>query len=896
MPEWKPEILRRLAPLKLAPTREAEIADELAQHLEDRYQELLATGQSEGPAFRTAIDELKGEDFLARNLRPVERDLYREPIAAGKDSSNFFAGILQDLRYALRMLHKSPGFTAVAILTLALGIGANTAIFSMVKGILLSALPYPQPQQLYSINEVIPQWSGFAPILPVNSGNFLLWKSRCNAFAEMAAILVYPYNMTGVGLPRQVYVAQASPEFFSLMGVQPRLGRLFPPLAEAHGQSSEIILTEQLWEQVFHSDPEILGKPVSLNGSSYTVVGVLPSNFRFPEVFGHAPELFMPLELRGFDLVPGIGNFKYAVIARLKPRDSIRQALAQLNVVEAEIARKGDRLRGAAPGQFNLYAKLTPLRTMIVGPIQSALWILMAAAAFVLLIICANLANLMLARNAGRSHEIAVRAALGASPRRLAQQFLTEGVVLSAAGAVLGLFFAAFGLGLLVRNAPVDIPRMNNVRIDPSALWFTLGVSIIAALLFALLPALRLRRIAPVEALRSGRTATKGKQTARLYTGLVVSEIALCCVLLSGALLLVQSLTRVLRANRWMEAEHVLAINLTVPAYQYKTVPELYQFYSRVSEKVQGLPGVMSAGWVSKLPLLGTGWGDDFRFREVTPPPIRPEGEFRFASRGYLRTIGIPLIQGRWFSSEDQGQDVAVISENIARKLLQGRNPIGLHLLWENKASRVIGVVGDVRTAADSKTVFAVYAPIWSWNESDETLVVRTSMDPRAASSAIRNAIWSVNSQIAIPREELLKTIVQQAIAPRQYETFLGALLAAFAVLLAALGLYGVISYSVKQSTHEIGVRIALGAQRRDILRLVLWHGGRLALLGVGIGIVAASLLTRLLSSLLFGIRPTDPLTFASVVILLVLVALLACYIPARRAMRVDPMVALRYE
>jgi putative ABC transport system permease protein len=876
--------MRWLSRLFRKSKQDAQLDSELRFHIEQQIADNIAAGMPPAEARRRALAQFGGLEYVKEETR-------------GARGTHVIETLLQDIRYALRMLRKSPGFTAVAVLTLALGIGANTAIFSMLNGVLLSSLPYSQPGRLYSVNEVVPQFSSVSPILPVNTGNFLLWKKRCPAFSGMAAFLVYPYNMTGEGAPRRVYAALASSDFFSLLGIEPQVGHFFPPSEDFYGGNHDVVLTNQLWKDIFHSDPQILGKAVSLDGSAYTVAAVLPANFRFPELFSHTPELFIPLGLRGYSLVPGIGNFNYSVIARLNPGISVRQASVQLDTVEAELARKGDRLRGAAPGQFNLYAKLTPLKTMIVGPAESALWILMAAAGFVLLIVCANLASLLLVRNAGRSHEVAVRSAIGASPGRLAQQFFIEAFCLSVAGGAAGLFLASFGLKLLVRNAPLGIPRLDNVRIDSAVLWFMLAISFIATMLFALLPALRLARVAPIEALKSfGPTATKGKRVLRLHSGLVVSEIALCCVLLSGALLLVKSLAHVLDVNRWMGDEHVLAVSLTTSPYQYKTIPDRYQFYLNVSDKVQALPGVKSVGWVSKLPLLGTGWGDDIYFQEIGRPSISDMGEYRFASPGYLSTIGLPLIQGKWFSSEFSGQDVAVISGSVAKAFLRGRDPIGLHLKWEGKVFRVIGVVADVRESADGKTGLTVYVPLWSFNEQDETLVVRTSVDPRAAASEIRAAIWGVNSQIAIPQEETLEGVVNASVAPRQYETVLGALFAILALVLAALGLYGVISYSVSQRIYEIGIRMALGAQRRDILRLVIGQGGKIALAGIAAGIIVSLASTRLIQSELFGVTAADPLTFVSVVVFLLCVTLMAVYIPARRAMKVDPLVALRYE
>lgn len=801
--------------------------------------------------------------------------------------------VLQDLKYGLRQLRHSPGFTAIAVITLAAGIGANTAIFSMVNGVLLRALPYRQSGRLYTINEVVPQFSRLYPWLPVNSGNFFRWRERSTAFSGMAEFEAATFSLTGIGEPRQLHGAVVLAGLFPLLGVQPALGRTFLPDANRPGHDHEVIITHELAQELFGADAHVIGRSLDLSGTPHTIVGVLPAGFRFPKLLAVAPQIFKPFALGSYDSGAGAGlsDFNYTVIARLKPGVKPEQALAQLNVIEEQIAQKDS-------SGFSLHALLKPLKTAIVGPAEQALWLLLAAAAVVLLIICVNLANLMLVRNTSRVHEVAVRSALGASPKRLARQLLTEASVLAAAGGGFGLLVAYWGLDLLVRNAPVGIPRVNDIRIDAAVLLFTLGISVVAALLFALLPALGLIRVQPVEALKSaGPTASGAKSKARIGGGLVVGEIALCGILLAGALLLIQSLAHVASANQWMNEEHVLTTDLLPPPNEYSGQGKLSQFYGAVARKVRELPGVESAGFVSSLPLSGDYWGDSIDFREAPNPPHTVRiGEFDFISPGYLSAMSLPLVKGRLLSENDRGAYVALISESVARRVLPGRNPIGMHLVWRRSAYEVIGVVGDVRTASDKPPNLGIYLPIWSFARGEETLVVRTAMNPSAAAASIRRVIWSVNPQVAIPREETLKTIVQTSVAPRRYETSLGALFALVAVLLAALGLYGVISYSVSQRTHEIGIRMALGAQRGDVLKMVMARGTRLALAGVVIGIGAALALNRLLAGMLFGVRPDDPATLAGVAAVLIAVALLACYLPARRATKVDPMVALRYE
>ncbi|MGH9396452.1 MAG: ADOP family duplicated permease [Terriglobia bacterium] len=894
MPEWKHEITKRLSGLKLEPAREAEIVEELSQHLEDRYQELLVSGIPAETAYRTALEELTGTNLLAEELQRVEHPVTQQPVVLGGGSrKNFLADLWQDLRYGLRQLRRNPGFTAVAIITLALGIGATTAIFSMVNGILLRALPYHQPQRLYVVREVVPQWNQYGPWVAVNGGNFLMWRRDCHAFSAYAALESVTDDLTGTGRPQQVHGARVSADFFSMLGIEPQIGRTFLAEEDKQGRNHVAILTHQLWQNTFHADPKIIGKGITLGGTPYTVVGVLPASFRFPKLLAQTPQFFRPLGLSQQESQPGNGMHNLTVVARLKPGITQQQALAQLDVIETQIAKRDS-------SGFGLEAMLVPLKTVIVGTAQQALWMLIVAALFVLLIVCVNLANLLLVKNAARVHEVAVRTALGATPRRLTRQLLTEALILAAAGGALGLLFAYGGLELLVRHAPLGIPRLHEVQIDPRVLWFTLGISVVAGLLFAVLPTLRLARVEPVEALKSaGPTVSGIKQGARLRGILVSSEVALCAVLLVGALLLAKSLMRVFSANAWLEEQRVLAVDVIAPPNESRTPAQRDKFFSTVLEKVSALPGVRSAGFTSKLPLMGDDWGNLIQFREA-PQPVkeRAMGEFRFVSPGYFKAIGMPLVKGRMFSVDDRGKDVAIISESVAQRVLPDRDPIGMHIEGSPSGPwcEVVGVVKDFRTGPDKPPALAVYVPLWEFSRREEALVVRTGMDPRGAATAIRRAIWSINPQVAIPREETLKTIVESSVAPRRFETLLGALFALCAVLLAALGLYGVISYSVSQRTHEIGIRMALGAQRSDVLKMVVRQGFILALIGVGAGLIAALGLTRFLQSLLFGVGPTDLETFVVVACVLVGVALLACYIPARRATKVDPMVALRYE
>lgn len=873
----------------------SEIDEELRSHIAIHADELERAGVPRAEAERRARIEFGGQ---ARFQEECHEAL----------GGHFIETLLRDVRFGLRMLRKNPGFTTIAVLTLALGIGANTAIFCMLNGVLLRELPYRQPQQLYVVSEDVPQFNAhvpFAPYFPVNAGNFLRWQGLCPAISSMALVGQYTLNMAGEGIPRQVNALRVSSAFFSVMDIRPQVGRTFLPEEDQLGRDHEVILTNRFWQGAFNSDPGIVGRSIRLDNDLYTVVGIMPASFRLPELpqlSSFTPDLFKPFGFQPWDLWPGLGGFNYSVLARLHPGADSQQALAQLNVVEARIGREGDARRHVSPGEFDLRASLRPLKTVVVGPAQRALWMLMIAAGFVLLIICVNLAGLMLARNLDRAHEVAIRTALGATARRLMRQFLLEGAILTAVGGTLGVLLASLGLRYLIRYAPLGIPRVGEIQIDPGVLLFTTGAAMACALLFALLPAFRLSKTGPVEALKiSAPTATGARETVRVRSALVAGQIALCSVLIAGALLLVESLRHVSRANQWMDEQRVLSIELAPPPGEFRTTQQADQFFSKLLEKIRNLPGVESAGVSSKLPLLGMAFVDGIDFREARQPPERHEtGQFRFVSPGYFQTVGLPLVAGRWLSEADRGKDVALISESVARKLLPGRNPIGMHLLWAQLAPltphEIVGVVGDVRTASDGPAVPTVYLPLWTFYQLPSTLVVRSRIDAAGLGKSISSAVWSVNPRVGISQERTLAAIVTSSEATRRYETALGAVFSIFALLIAALGLYGVVSYSVGQRTHEIGIRMALGAQRRDVLREVLGAGGRMALVGIALGLAAAFGLTRLMSAMLFGVSATDPITFAAVVLILLAVALAACWIPARRAMRVDPMVALRHE
>ena len=861
-----------------------QLTEEIRAHIEEKVEDLVAGGMAREDAEHAARREFGNVTLLEQRSREVW-------------GWTAFENFLTDARYGLRNMRQSPVFAVVAILTLALGIGANTAIFSMVNGILLRALPYERPPGLYAVYETIQIGSRTFQSIPVNAGNFLNWRRECRSFEGIAVLMPINKNLDLKSGAVQVHGARASANLLPLLGVQPQLGRNFLAAEDQSGSDREVILTHSFWQAHFQSDPEILGKPILLNGDSFVVVGVLPASFYFPkpdQLYSTpfagltAPiQFFIPLGLQPNEKKPGFSFHNFAAIARLKPGVSREQALTDLNAVEAQIV-KHDPNAGTA----RLQAELVPLKTAVTGQATAGLWILMAGAGVVLLIVCVNLASLLLARSLSRRHEVAVRVALGATRWRLLRQFVVEGLLL-----------AYDGLQALVRSAPVSIPRVGSISVDGRVLLFSAAVSLLAGLLSSVLPALRLSRTPPGEAMKAAALAASGPRgTVRLRNALAVSEIAMCSVLLVAALLLAESLGQVLKANEWLDANHVLTLDLILSPKEYTSSAKRYQLYDTAIRKIEALPGVRAVGLVSALPLQGEMWTDNLDFQEAPQSATNwQNANFRFVTPDYFRAVGLRLVKGRYFAPGDTGLPVVILSERVAKEVLDGRNPIGMHLRWGSPQGKsvlceVTGIVADARTSADRNAPLTVYVPDWIWSPYEMSLVARSEADARTTAMEMREIVRDLDRQIAVPHEETMSDVISRAVAPRRFLTELGTLFALFAAFLAMLGLYGVISLTVSQRTQEIGVRVALGAQPRRIMDLVLRQGARLALAGVAIGIAGGLGVAQLLKSLLYGVKPTDPVAFTSVAVLLTVVALLACYIPARRAMRVDPVRALRNE
>ncbi len=807
----------------------------------------------------------------------------------------------QDLGYAVRMLRRSPAFALIAILTLALGIGANTALFSIVNDVLLRPLSFPQPQQLYIVREIIPQMAQYYPLLPANLPDFEIWQRECHSFDQIAIAESTSMDLTGAGEPKEIHGVRASASLFGVLGVRPRLGRDFLPDEDQTGHGHAVILSDSFWRSEFHADPNMMGKSIVLDGAPYVVAGVLPATFHFPRQtggltgFSQRIDFFIPLG-GPLPYEQGlIGEFDFTAMGRLKQSVTAEQALAELNVVQARIAKE-------AKEDVDLRAAIFPLEAEVVGPARRGLLMLLAAVGAVLLIVCVNLANLLLVRVPRRMREAAIRAALGASRTRLVRQMLTESLLLALAGGALGVLFAHWSVQWLVNVAPVSIPRLDEVQVDARVEWFALALASVTGVLFGILPAWRIAHAAPQEALKSGATTvTEGRPSRRLRESLIGLEVGLSTLLLILGGLLTMSLFRVLNVEKGFAVSNVLDADVELPPQSYSKPESRLQFYDAVVRSVSALPGVRSAGWVSVLPLEGQGSVSDVGVANKKYSSFeQPIANYRFVSPGYLAAMGIPLRAGRLFNEGDRGHDVTILSQSTAEKLWPGENPIGHQIQASAGASpvnQVIGVVGDIHTThLDEPPLMMVYIPNSERPLNSSSLVIRTATDPIGIAAAVRGVIHNADAEVPIVALRPMSEIVSDSVGPRRFQMTLVLLFALSALLLAAMGIYGVLSYSVEQRRHELGLRMALGAQAPDLRRFVLRQGMMPVVAGLVCGIVAALALGQLVSSLLFGVNPADPLTITMVGLVVLAVGLTACYVPAARTTRIDPMVALRYE
>ena len=897
MPDFKTEISARLHELQLSPAREAEIVEELSQHLEQEYERALNSGASEEEARQKVREELNSSDVLRCELKNVERRVSHEPIASGKESAiNIFSDLGQDIRYALRMLAKSPAFTAIAVVALALGIGANTAIFSVVNAVLLRPLPFKHPEQLMMLWENAAHL-GFPKDTP-SPANFLDWQKQAQSFTGMAAMVEKSFNLTGVGEPERLEGRRVSANLFDLLGVPASLGRTFVADDDRPG-THVVLLSHALWQRRFGSDPSVIGRALALNGEPYTVVGVMPPFVQLPGFSTRNDQLWVPMAFPQEEATQR-GNHFLEVIARLKPGVTLKQAQVKMETIASRLAQQYpdyNKRRGAV---------VVPLHEQVVGDIKPALLILLGAVGFVLLIACANVANLLLARAAARQKEIALRLALGASRSRLTRQFLTESVLLALFGAGLGLLLALAGIRILGIFIPSSISQVQAISIDGTVLIFTALVAVLTGIAFGLAPAIQGSHLNLNDTLKeSGRDSSGGVKGHRARGLLVIGEVAISFVLLIGAGLLINSFLHLRKLDPGFRPDHLLTMKVDLSEVKYPDREHRSLFFDEVMRRIRALPGVQSAAVANNLPLTYNGDSMSISVEGLPDPPPdqRPDVIYRVIGPGYFGTMDIPIVRGRDFTDQDKGdsKDMVVISEKTAQHFWPDEDPIGKRLKPGSSTSNrpwqeVIGVVKDVRQndliAPTKMQMYFNYRQLK--NIPANALVVRTSIDPMSLAGSVRNTIWSVDKDQAVADIDTMEHIVAEAVARQRFSMFLLGFFAVIALILASVGIYGVMSYSVAQRTREIGIRMALGARRIDVLQMTVKQGLKLVGAGMLLGVGAAFILTRVMSTLLYGISATDPITFAGISVVLLAVAILASYIPALRATKVDPIVALR--
>ncbi|MEN3333459.1 MAG: hypothetical protein V7641_2824 [Blastocatellia bacterium] len=817
--------------------------------------------------------------------------------------------LLQDLRYSLRLLAKRPGFTLVAVITLALGIGANTAIFSVVNAVLLRPLNYNEPDQIVALWENVPTKGGRWRVAPAN---FFDWKNQNQVFAEMAAFSSSGFNLTGTGEPEQIRGARASQGYFSVLGVEPILGRAFLPEEYEPGKGQVVILDYGFWQRRFGSDSKLIGQTLTLDDKPYTVVGVMPAGIYPTWPMTAAGISFEPQQQQYWvpmsftaDWAANRYSHVLGVVARLKPGVTTGRAQTEMDVIAQRLEQDypaNNRDEGII---------ISPFINEVVGNVRPALFVLLGAVGCVLLIACANIASLLLAQLAARRKEIAIRAALGARRAHLVRQFLVEGLMLSLLGGACGVLLATWGIDLLLRMIPQNIPRLNQVGVDLKVLSFTLLLSLAASLIFGFAPALQASKTDLQEALKeAGRSSGANPSRQRFRRLLVVAQIGMAVVLVIGAGLLIKSFWRLRQVDPGFNPAHVVVMNLTIPPSRYREWHQISGFYTQLHERLQNLPGVRSATIAYDQP-LASNWINSFLIEgQPAPAPGQtPVENFRPVGHDYFRTLGIELLKGRHFTAQDDPghTGAAIINDAFARQYFPNEDPLGHRLQTDTPALmangpmptsfEIVGVVRDTKfNGLSAVAAPAFYIPARQFPLADMIVLARVEGDPLNYTQTLRDTVWAIDPDQPVNSIAALEHIVADDIAQPRFNMFLMGLFSALAVMLAAVGIYGLLSYAVTQRTQEIGVRMALGAQRRDIFKLIVGQGLRLTLAGVGIGLAAALLLTRFLSSLLYGLSATDFTTFAFVALLLAAVALIACYLPARRATKVDPMEALRYE
>lgn len=870
--------------------RDADLDEEIRAHLDLLTDEHLRQGMGLGEARRAARRAFGGVSQTAE----VYREQRRLPLVDA---------IGQDLHYALRQLRHHPAFTAAALLTLSFGIGATSAIFGVVDAVILKPLPYRDADRLVVVHEWTP---GGATPFPVNSLHFTEWRRASTSFESLALIGSMgdaAVNLTVGGRAEHVVAARASAALFPMLGIRAQLGRLFRDDEETAGRNQVVLVTDRLWRTRFGSDPQIVGRRIELNGLSHEVVGVLPPSFRFArlgqlyplDVAADRPDLWTPFTFRENEMIL-MGAFNSVCVGRLKPGRSIAQATAEIDAIQADISRR-------VSGGFDLRSRILPLQDQVVSRSRASLVLTFAAVVTVLLIACVNVTNLVLARISARRRELAVRAALGASSGRLVRQMVVESLVMSGLGGLGGAAIAFFAVRLILAAAPADVPRLDEVRLDLRFIAFTLAVVTVTGLLVSALPALRFGRARPCDAVGSGARATSDAGGSCARSLLVSAEVSLSAVCLIVAGLLLQSFVRVLGVDRGFETDRLVTADVNLLSRAYETPEARVRFIDTALERLRVEPGVAAAAVVNRLPLAGEG-SNGALLVEGTAADIplleRPLADFRTTDPGYFGAMQIALVAGRFFDDRDRQRPVAVISRSTAEQAWPGVNPIGRRFKVgrpERPWVEVIGIAGDVRgSSLDRPPSPVVYLPYWQMTPGGLSFIAKAAGDPAPVGAAVRTSLGALDPELPLGELRTMDELVAASVSQRRFQLQLVLLFGAAALLLAALGIYGVVSYAVVQRTPEIGVRIALGAGRAAVSRMVLSQALRLVGLGLVVGVPAALATGALLRTLLFEVVPYDAATLAGVCVLLTTVALVSAYLPSRRASRVDPMSALRCE
>jgi len=805
--------------------------------------------------------------------------------------------LLKDLRHSVRMLLRNPGFSAVALITLALGIGANTAIFSVVNAILLRPLAYGEPERLVTITHSYKKLNNF---FPISGPSYVDYRDQNTVFDDIAVSMNWNVNLTGRGEPERISGRLVSASFFPVLGVAPEIGRAFVPEEDQPGRNKVVVLSHGLWERLLGNDPGALNQTLSLNDENYQIVGVMPASFKHRQ-----DEIWAPIALGPQQLAPERrGNENLGAIARLKAGTSLQQAREEMNVISSRVM---EQYPDAYPRDGSWGIALKPISEEVLGNIGEILWVLLGAVMLVLLIACANIANLLLARAMIRHKEITIRAALGASRSRLIRQLLTESLLLSLMGGLAGLVLSVWGVRLLIAMNQTNIPRAQEVDVDSRVLLFTLAVSVATGILFGLIPALKISKANINEGLKEGGRGTiTGFRLRSFRSFLVVAEVAIALILTISSSLVIKSFLRLQDVDLGFNTQGILTMQVALPNTRYRQPGQIQAFYQQALDSIKALPGVQSVGAITNLPLSNTLLAGNFDIEGKPLPPGQtpPHSDRRGISSDYLETMKIHLQKGRYFTEKDNAQSapVAIIDETLANQYWPGEDPIGRHLTFEGGKTNpiwreIVGVVGRVKyKGAEGDIKGQLYYPYQQNSLPSMFLAIQASNDPAGLIPSAREAIRAVDKDLPIFRVKTMEQLVDDSLAQRRFSMSLLMIFAVLALCLAAVGHYGVVSYSVTQRSHEIGIRMAMGAQPRDIFKLVVGQGLSLTAIGIIIGVAFALGFTRVVSSLLFAVSTTDPGIYTAMSVLLIAVGGLACFIPARRAMRVDPIVALRYE